>query len=89
VNVVSDTGPLIALAKVDQLSLLQALFRQVHIPSAVHHELLTKPGPESPRLKGALQGILKLTPSTTLLPAVAIATARLHRKLSSERCFVL
>ena len=44
-TVVSDTGPLIALAKVDQLNLLQVLFREVHIPPAVHYELLAKYGP--------------------------------------------
>ena len=40
--VVSDTGPLIALAKVDQLSLLEKMFGEVHIPPAVHRELLVK-----------------------------------------------
>jgi predicted nucleic acid-binding protein len=75
---VSDTGPLIALAKVSQLNLLQAIFREVHIPPIVHHELLAKYGPEAPRLESALQGFLKPAPSPTLVPAVVTATVRLH-----------
>jgi predicted nucleic acid-binding protein len=78
VSVVSDTGPLVALAKVDQLTLLEAMFHEVHIPPAVHRELLAKPGPESARLESALQGFLKLVPSPTLPSAVEMATARLH-----------
>jgi predicted nucleic acid-binding protein len=78
VSVVSDTGPLVALAKVNQLALLEAMFHEVHIPAAVHHELLAKPGPESARLESALEGFLKLVPSPTLPAAVEMATARLH-----------
>jgi predicted nucleic acid-binding protein len=78
VNVVSDTGPLIALAKVDHLHLLQALFHEVRIPLAVHRELVAKSGPESARLESALQGFLKLAPVSTLPSAVELATSRLH-----------
>jgi predicted nucleic acid-binding protein len=78
VNVVSDTGPLIALAKVDQLEVLHAMFGEVHVPSAVHRELLAKSGPESARIESALRGFLKPTPSPILPPAVARATVRLH-----------
>ena len=37
---VSNTGPIIALALIDRLDILQALFRQVVVPEAVHKELL-------------------------------------------------
>ena len=37
--VVADTGPLIALARVEQLDLLQRLFGRVIVPPAVHAEL--------------------------------------------------
>jgi len=53
-NIVSNTGPLIALAKVDRLGLLAALFGTVHIPPAVHRELLGKAGAEASRLDQAL-----------------------------------
>lgn len=36
--IISDTGPLLALAGVGQLSMLQVLFRQVLIPTAVWQE---------------------------------------------------
>jgi len=76
--VVSDAGPLIALAKVDQLGLLQQLFDEACIPLAVYRELFAKLGPESIRLEDALQSFLQVAPSPTLSPAVAKATSRLH-----------
>ncbi len=36
--IVADAGPLIALAKIEQLALLSALFADVHIPAHVLHE---------------------------------------------------
>ncbi len=39
-RIVSNTGPLIALALIDRLDILQTLFQQVIIPDAVHRELL-------------------------------------------------
>ncbi len=56
-TVVSDTGPLIALAKVDRLSLLEQLFEHVFIPPIVHRELLAKSGTESARLDIAFSGV--------------------------------
>jgi predicted nucleic acid-binding protein len=46
VIVVSDTGPLIALAKIGQLSVMARLFTEVLIPPGVHRELFAKSGPE-------------------------------------------
>ena len=40
VKIVSNTGPLIALAQIGQFNLLQALFGQVVIPPAVRAEIL-------------------------------------------------
>ena len=37
--VIADTGPLIILAGIDQLSLLPAMYTQIAIPEAVHAEL--------------------------------------------------
>lgn len=59
--IVSNTSPLIALAKVDALALLKSLFNEVHIPTAVHRELLAKTGPESQRLDEALKDYLIVT----------------------------
>ena len=53
-SVVSNTGPLIALAKIDRLALLQQLFGEVFIPPVVHRELLGKAGAEANRLDQAL-----------------------------------
>jgi uncharacterized protein len=75
--VISNTGPLIALAKADQLALLEGLFGHVLIPPAVHRELLAKSGPESARLDQALRGLIKVTPSPSLAPEVKIVTAGL------------
>jgi predicted nucleic acid-binding protein len=76
--VVSDAGPLIALAKVDRLNVLQELFDEVYVPLAVHRELFAKLGPESSRLEDALQGFLQIAPSPTISSAVGRATSRLH-----------
>ncbi len=67
-SVVSNTGPLIALAKADQLGLLAALFGTVHIPPAVHRELLGKTGGEADRLDQALGEWLKVTQRPDLSP---------------------
>jgi predicted nucleic acid-binding protein len=77
VIVVSDTGPLIALAKVDQLILLERLFGKVLIPPAVERELLAKHGTESARLDDALLNSLDVVPLSVPSPEVEIATLRL------------
>jgi predicted nucleic acid-binding protein len=44
VTLITNTGPLIALAKVDQIMLLKQLFGSVSTPLAVQRELLAKRG---------------------------------------------
>ena len=39
-RVVSNTSPLIALAKLERLDLLQQLFQKITIPESVYHEFL-------------------------------------------------
>jgi predicted nucleic acid-binding protein len=39
-EIISNTGPLIALATIDRLDLLNTLFEKVIVPEAVHQELL-------------------------------------------------
>jgi predicted nucleic acid-binding protein len=76
-TVVSDTGPLIALAKIDRLAVLEQVFGEVSIPTAVHRELLAKTGPESARLDDALLKFIRVTGIPSLAPEVRIATMRL------------
>lgn len=62
---IADAGPLIALAKVDRLSILEHLFDEVIIPAAVHCECLAKPGKDSHSIELAIQaGILRLVTHT-------------------------
>jgi predicted nucleic acid-binding protein len=56
----SNTGPLIALAKADLLSVLQQVAGTVSVPRAVHRELLAKRGPEAVRLDDALASFLRV-----------------------------
>jgi predicted nucleic acid-binding protein len=62
VTVVSNTGPIVALAKADELPLLRALYGEILIPPAVHRELLAKAGPEAQRIDDALAGFLRIVP---------------------------
>ncbi|MBO9370787.1 MAG: DUF3368 domain-containing protein [Chloroflexi bacterium] len=75
--VVSDTGPLIALAKVNCLSRLKHLFGQIYIPPAVYRELLAKIGPEAKRLDDALAEFITVTAAPPVPLKVDTATARL------------
>jgi predicted nucleic acid-binding protein len=43
VIVVADASPLIALARIGQLRLLPSIYDFVHIPSAVHLEIIRRP----------------------------------------------
>ncbi len=40
IEIISNTGPLIALATIDRLDILNNLFEKVVVPEAVHYELL-------------------------------------------------
>jgi predicted nucleic acid-binding protein len=61
-TVVSNTGPIVAPAKADPLSLLRILYAEVLIAPAVHRELLAKVGPEAERIDEGLAGFLRITP---------------------------
>ena len=76
-TVVSNTGSLIALAKVDQLALLERLFGRVHIPAMVHRELLAKVGPEAVRLDQALATFITVMDRPQLSTEVEAMTRRL------------
>jgi hypothetical protein len=55
-----NTGPLNALAKADQLSLLQILYDDVQIPPAVYREPMAKSGPEAVLLDLALAAFVRV-----------------------------
>lgn len=52
--VIVDAGPLIALAAVDRLALLQGLFTALHITPSVRDECLGKPGRDADRIRDAI-----------------------------------
>jgi len=61
--VVTDAGPLIALARVEALDLLRELFDRVLIPEAVKTECCAKPGMDADRITAAIaQKWLVVTP---------------------------
>ncbi|MCB0211603.1 MAG: DUF3368 domain-containing protein [Anaerolineae bacterium] len=76
-TIVSDTGPLIALAKIDHLWLLENLFSELYIPPMVHRELLAKNSPEAVILDQALSGFIHVAAPPTLPAEVETATHRL------------
>jgi len=58
-KIVSDTGPIIGLAKIGNISLLEKLADEVLIPPMVYKELLGKVGPESEEIDNALKSFIK------------------------------
>lgn len=74
--VVADTGPLIALAGIDRLDLLNALFGRVLVPDAVHEEVLAG-GDRNLGLKAYRQAaFLRVLEAPDIDPALG---ALLHR----------
>lgn len=71
---VSDTGPIIALAKIQKLNLLQNLFNEVQIPYIVYKELMAKTGDEGNEIDKALNKFIKINnndrPVKKIKPAV-------------------
>jgi predicted nucleic acid-binding protein len=60
VIIVSNTGPLIGLAKIKQLGLLRRLATEVYIPPQVQLELLARTGPETPLIAAALEDTIRV-----------------------------
>jgi predicted nucleic acid-binding protein len=60
VILISDTGPLIALAKIEKINLLRVSgWDAVMIPPAVHRELRAKTGPESDIIESAIKDFIR------------------------------
>jgi uncharacterized protein len=60
-RIISDTGPIIALAKAKRLKLLQSLFHKVLIVPAVYKELMVKAGDESAEIDAAINEFIHLS----------------------------
>lgn len=73
--VISNTGPLIALAKLDQLDLLQKLVPDgVFIPPIIQRELWAKTGFESAALETALDSFIQIRKPENVPFAVDLVT---------------
>ena len=59
-KIVSDTGPIIGLAKIDQIFLLKKLATEVLIPPFVQKELFGKIGVESDQIDQALSDFIQV-----------------------------
>ncbi len=85
-RLVSDTGPLIALAQVEQLELLASFFEEVLIPPAVEAEVLAKATPETELLRKAVDSWIR---AVDLQPPSAGAASRLGHLDRGEREAIL
>ena len=70
-RIVSNTGPIIGLAKIGMLPLLKELAVEVLIPPFVYKELLGKTGPETALIENALRDLIKVAPAHVLQPSEA------------------
>lgn len=62
-KVISDTGPIIALAKINCLSILKTMFSEILIPPVVYRELFGKSGTEWEEIEPALNDFVKVMDS--------------------------
>ena len=76
-KVVSDTGPIIGLAKIGKISLLKSIAEEVLIPPMVHRELFGKVGSETDQIDQALNNFIRIKDVMTLDPATEMALAAL------------
>ena len=76
-TLVADTGPLIALVKIDHVHLIHVTAGRVLIPEGVERELLSRPGPWIQRIEQAKTEWLTVVPCNPPSDAVMAATATL------------
>ena len=93
--IAADTGPLVALAKINQLTILSHLFGDIFVPPAVRRELLAKIGREADYLDEAFSKIITVAPSPAIPTVVEVAISLLDKgeqeaiALAYERQLVL
>ena len=76
-KIVSDTGPIIGLAKIGKIILLKNIADEVIIPPMVHKELFGKIGPESNEIDQALNTFIMVKRDIDVEEAVKIELAGL------------
>ncbi|MBW1796754.1 MAG: DUF3368 domain-containing protein [Deltaproteobacteria bacterium] len=65
-KIISDTGPIIGLAKIGKISLLKSIADEVLIPPMVHRELFAKVGTEADQIDWALNDFIRIEKAVTL-----------------------
>ena len=76
-KVASNTGPIIALAKISCLSILKTMFSEILIPPVVYRELLGKLGTEWEEIESALNDFIKVVEPNPSDNATELAIADL------------
>jgi hypothetical protein len=76
-KIVSDTGPIIGLAKIGRLDLLRSLAGTVLIPPFVHRELFGKTGAEATQIEEALKSFVTVVPVDIVESSVAAVLVEL------------
>jgi hypothetical protein len=76
-RIVSDTGPIIGLAKIGKLSLLTSLAEEIFIPPRVYRELLGKIGSEAETIEEAINKFIRIKDIKSLELSVEIGIANL------------
>ena len=61
-QIVSNTGPIIGLAKIEKLDLLKIMGKEILIPPFVYKELFGKIGPEAKEIELALRDFIRVMP---------------------------
>ena len=76
-RIVSNTGPIICLAKIGKVGLLKSLAREVLIPPFVQKELFGKIGSETVQIENALDEFIRVMPADVSMPSTARTLAEL------------
>lgn len=76
-KIISNTGPIIGLAKVGRLSIMKDLAGEILIPPMVQRELLAKTGEEAEQIDDALNSYIRVSPLPPLDPSVQTIIADL------------
>ena len=76
-RIVSNTGPIIGLAKIGKMDLLKKMAQEILIPPFVHKEIFGKIGPEAADIEKALREFIGIAPISSSDPSMKSALAEL------------